>query len=121
MSSRLKDLLGRFRIVDGVELAAVVAHDGLLIEGTASPGIEVDAICAVASNGLAMADALGREIAKGGAVRTVLEYEQGLVVLEPINSDAMLLIMVGEREQLGLLRFMASKHRHAFADALNAI
>jgi len=121
MSVRLKDLLGRFRVMDGVELAAVVAHDGLLIEGAASPGIEVDAICAVASNGLAMADALGREIAKGGAIRTVLEYEQGLVVLEPINSDAMLLLMVGARDQLGQLRFMVNKHRTAFADALNAI
>jgi uncharacterized protein len=108
--TRLKDLLGRFRVVDGVELAAVVAHDGLLIEGSANPGVEIDAICAVASNGLAMADALGREIAKGGAIRTLLEYEQGLVVLEPINSDA-----------IGQLRFMASKHRGAFAEALEAI
>jgi len=121
MSSRLKDLLGRFRALDGIELAAVVAHDGLLIEGNALPGIEVDAVCAVASNGLAMADALGREITKGGALRTVLEYEHGLVVLEPINSDAMLLLMVAERNQLGQLRFMVSKHRSAFADALNAI
>lgn len=121
MSSRLKDLLGSFRVLDGIELAAVVAHDGLLIEGNANPGIEVDAVCAVASNGLAMADALGREIAKGGAVSTVLEYERGLVVLEPINGDAMLLLMVGTREQLGQLRFMVSKHRTAFAEALNAI
>jgi uncharacterized protein len=121
MSVRLKDLLGRFRVIDGVDLAAVVAQDGLLIEGNAVNGIELDAVCAVASHGLALADALGREVAKGGALLTVLEYEQGLVLLEPINSEAMLLIMVNGREQLGQLRLLTSKHRAAFEEALNAI
>lgn len=121
MSSKLKSLLGRFRALDSVEMVAVVAHDGLLIEGTAHPDVDVDAICAVASNGLAMADALGREINKGDTMQTLLEYEQGLVLLEPISDEAMLLLMANTREELGHVRFLVAIHRHDLVDALNAI
>jgi predicted regulator of Ras-like GTPase activity (Roadblock/LC7/MglB family) len=121
MSSKLRNLLGRFRTVDSVELAAVVATDGLLIESTSRPGVDVDAICAVASNGLAMADALGREIDKGGPIQTTLEYEFGLVVIEPISSDAMLLLLANARDDLGYVRFLVAKHRDDMVDALSAI
>lgn len=121
MSSKLRSLLGRFRGVESIELAAVVATDGLLIESAARPGVDVDAICAVASNSLAMADSLGREIAKGEAVQTMLEYQQGLVVIEPISSDAMLLLLASSREDLGYVRFLVSKHREDMVEALSAI
>ncbi|NTW97618.1 MAG: roadblock/LC7 domain-containing protein, partial [Oscillochloris sp.] len=39
MSSKLRDLLGRFRAVESVDLAAIVATDGLLIESAARPGV----------------------------------------------------------------------------------
>lgn len=121
MSSKLTSLLGRFRGVESVELAAVVATDGLLIDCVASPGVDVDAICAVASNGLAMADALGREIAKGGAVQTMLEYEQGLVLIEPISGEAMLLLLANSPEDLGYVRFLVAKHREDMLDAVGSI
>lgn len=120
-SSTLRSLLGRFRAVESVELAAVVATDGLLIESTARDGVDVDAISAVASNGLAMAEALGREVNKGGTVQTMLEYEQGIVLLEPISSDAMLLLLANTRDDLGYVRFLAAMHREDLVDALSAI
>jgi hypothetical protein len=121
MSSSLRSLLNRFRAVESIELAAVVATDGLLIESAAQPNVDVDAICAVASNGLAMAEALGREIAKGDTLQTMLEYETGVVLMEPISSDAMLLLMGNLRDDLGYLRFLVAKHRDDLADALSAI
>ncbi len=119
--SMLGELLDRFRSLESVELAALVASDGLLIESVAEPDVDVDAICAVASNGLAMADALGREIDKGGNVQTMLEYEQGLVVLEPMNSEAMLLLVANAPDVIGHLRFLVALHRHELLDALEAI
>lgn len=120
-SSKLQNLLGRFRTVDSVDLAAVVATDGLLIESSARAGVDVEAICAVASNGLAMAEALGREIDKGGALQTLLEYEHGLVLIEPISNDAMLLLLANTRDDLGYVRFLVAKHRDDMIDALGAI
>ncbi|MBX0327522.1 roadblock/LC7 domain-containing protein [Oscillochloris sp. ZM17-4] len=121
MSIKLRDLLGRFRAIESVDLAAVVATDGLLIESTAREDVDVDAICAVASNSLAMAESLGREIDKGGALQTMLEYEHGLVLIEPISDDAMLLLLAGSRDDLGYVRFLVAKHRDDMGDALREI
>jgi uncharacterized protein len=121
MSNDLKSLLGRFRALESVELAAIVAHDGLLIESTARPGVDVDAICAVASNGLATSESLGREIHKGNSVQTLLEYEQGIVLLELITHEAMLLIVANAREELGYIRFLVALHRVELIEALEAI
>ncbi len=121
MSSELKGLLGHFRRVDSIELAAVVANDGLLIESIAAPGVDVDAICAVASNSLTMAEGLGREIDKGSYVQTLLEYENGVVLLESINHEAMLLLMANAREELGYIRFLVALHRGELIEALEAI
>ncbi len=120
-SIKLKNLLSRFRNVESVELAAVVATDGLLIESIARPGVDVDAVCAVASNGLAMADALGREIDKGGTVQTMLEDDHGIVLIEPISNDAMLLLLANTRDDLGYVRFLVARHREDMLDALSAI
>jgi hypothetical protein len=117
----LGDVIDRFRALQSVELAAVVASDGLLIEGSADAGVDVEAICAVASNGLAMAEALGREIDKGTTVQTMLEYEEGLVLLEPMNTEAMLLLMTRIPEELGHMRFLVALHRDELLDALEAI
>lgn len=102
-------------------MAAIFASDGLLIESSAQPHIDVDAICAVASSGLAAADSLGREVDKGTTLQTMIEYEVGLVLLEPINSEAMLILVANDREELGHIRFLVALHRYDLIDALEAI
>ncbi len=121
MTAEIRDLLGNFRTLDGVSLAAVVATDGLLIEGMADPEVDVDAVCAVASNGLVMTEALGREIGKGGAIQTILEYENGLVVLQPLSDDAMVLLVSTRRNSLGRIRFMLGRYQEPLIEAVNAI
>ena len=121
MTAEIRELLQAFSDLDGISLAAVVATDGLLIEGLAEPDVDVDAVCAVASNGLVMAEALGREIGKGGAVQTILEYESGLVVLEPLSEDAMVLVLSSHRNHLGRIRFLLKRHHQSLFDAVDAI
>jgi uncharacterized protein len=121
MSGSLRDLLNQFRALDNVDLAALAGPDGLLIESSARADVDVDAICAVASNGLALAEAMGREINKGGTVQTMLEYEEGLILLESVTSDAMLVVMTNSPDLLGRLRYMIKANRSDFIDALDAI
>lgn len=121
MTAEIRELLVPFRSLNGVSLAAVVATDGLLIEGLADPEVDVDAICAVASNGLVMAEALGREIGKGSTVQSVLEYESGLVILEPLSADAMVLIVCNRRDSLGRIRFMLKRYHQPLSEAVDAI
>ncbi len=121
MTTEIRQLLENFRSLNGVSLAAVVATDGLLIEGIADPDVDMDAICAVASNGLVMAEALGREIGKGNTAQTILEYESGLVILDPLSDDAMVLIVSSRRTNLGRIRFLLKRYHQSLFDAVNAI
>jgi predicted regulator of Ras-like GTPase activity (Roadblock/LC7/MglB family) len=121
MTTGIQEILDNFRALEGVTLAAVVATDGLLIEGSADQNVDIDAVCAVASNALVMAEALGREIGQGEAVQTALEYESGLVVLEPLNEDAMVLIVSNRRANLGRIRFLLQRFHQPLFDAVAAI
>ena len=118
MSARLKSLLNRFRVLEGIDLAAVVASDGLLIESSARAGVDVDAISAVASHSLTTAETLGREVNKGSPVHTFLQYEQGMVLVEPLTSEAMLVLLSSDPDELGVLRFLVAMHRRELADAV---
>ena len=69
----LATLLGRLQVAGGVDLAAVVSIDGFLIEATHSEGLDAEEFSAVATNGLMVAKAIGREIERG-------EIDPGFVI-----------------------------------------
>ncbi len=121
MSVAMKDLLEQFRAIRGVDVAAVVGPDGLVIESVARPGVDVDAIAAVATNGLLLADALGRQIERGGALQTIVEYESGVLLLESLAEEGMMLIVSRDPTDLGRIRFTAKQHKADLAEALAAI
>ncbi|HEX6606167.1 MAG TPA: roadblock/LC7 domain-containing protein, partial [Chloroflexia bacterium] len=80
----MQDLLSKFRAIRGVGMAAVVGSDGLVIESVHRPELDADALAAVATNGLLLAEALGRQMERGGALQTIIEYEGGVVLIEPL-------------------------------------
>jgi predicted regulator of Ras-like GTPase activity (Roadblock/LC7/MglB family) len=116
----MKDLLDKFRAIRGVDVAAVVGVDGLVIESAARPGVDVDAIAAIASNGLLLADALGRQIERGGARQTIVEYDEGVLLLESLGDEGMMLVLSHDPNDLGRIRYTARQHKPALADALAA-
>ena len=58
MATGMQDLLSKFRAIRGVGMAAVVGSDGLVIESVHRPELDADALAAVATNGLLLAEAL---------------------------------------------------------------
>lgn len=114
----IKDVLNKFKAA-GVDLAAVVSTDGMQIESYSRGNVDVDSLCAIATTGLRISEALGHEMAKGEARQTVLEYEGGAVVLEPLNEDAMMLVVSADPNSIGRIRYMSKKYRQELVDALN--
>jgi uncharacterized protein len=121
VSAAMKELLDNFRAIRGVDMAAVVGTDGLVIESVARPGVDVDAIAAVATHGLMLADALGRQIERGGALQTIVEYEEGVLLLEALGEEGMMLVVSRDPNDLGRIRFTAKQHKADLAEALAAI
>ncbi len=121
MATGMQDVLSKFRAIRGVGMAAVVGSDGLVIESVHRADLDADALAAVATNGLLLAEALGREMARGGALQTIIEYEEGVVLIEPLGDEGMVLVVSDDRNDLGRIRFTAKQYKESLTDALAAI
>jgi predicted regulator of Ras-like GTPase activity (Roadblock/LC7/MglB family) len=116
--SRLSELLQQLRDIGGIDLAAVVGNDGLVLASSAAEGIDVEAVGAVAASGLLLAEALGRELERGAAVQTILEFADGMALLMPLDPDVALLVLARLDANLGRLRLVT---RRARGDLMRAV
>lgn len=118
--TRLNELIQQLRDVDGIDLAAVVGNDGLMLAWSAAEGIDAEAVGAVSASGLLVGEALGRELERGGITQTTLEYEQGLVLLTPLDPDVALLVLARSDANLGRLRLLTRRARGELLRAVSA-
>jgi predicted regulator of Ras-like GTPase activity (Roadblock/LC7/MglB family) len=116
--SQLNERLQQLRDIGGIDLAAVVGNDGLVLASSAGEGIDVEAVGAVAASGLLLAEALGRELERGAAMQTIIEFADGMALLMPLDPDVALLILARPDANLGRLRLVT---RRARADLLRAV
>ena len=115
----LKDVLSKFRVVSGVDAAMVVSSDGMQIESFSRGNIDVDEVCAVASTGLQMSEALGGATARGDIRQAVWEYAGGAIVLEPISEDAMFLVVSTDPNSIGKIRYLSKRYKQDIITALD--
>lgn len=97
VEERLRSLQGEHGLLG----AALVGLDGLLIEGAAGEGVDLEALAAVAAPGLLMMGDLASELGEGMAQVTTMEYPNHTVLLAPMNDDT-LFIAIGEASNLNL-------------------
>ncbi len=118
--ARLGELIQQLRDIGGIDLAAVVGNDGLLLASSAAEGIDAEAVGAVGASGLLVAEALGRELERGGITQTTLEFENGLVLLTPLDPDVALLVLAQPDANLGRLRLLTRRARGELLHAVSA-
>ncbi len=117
---RLDELLQQLRDIGGIDLAAVIGGDGLVLASSAAEGTDVESVGAVAASGLLLAEALGREWERGASVQTTLEFAEGLALLMPLDPDVALLILAKADANLGRLRLVTRRARGELLRAVNA-
>jgi predicted regulator of Ras-like GTPase activity (Roadblock/LC7/MglB family) len=110
MTAELTRLLTKLQTADGNDLVAVVTMDGLLIDSAGRPEIDAPAAAAAACNALLMARALGGELERGEPQLVSVEYEHGLLLLQPLDEDLAMLIMAPKEANLGRLRLVMRKY-----------
>lgn len=120
--SELKETLSKFLTIPGVRLAALVGRDGLMIEGVGHDSLDkLEALGAMGSSGLGNAEALGQEMDRGGGVVGVLmEYEGGLVSIDPLGDFAFIVTFSDTPNSLGHVRYTVKKSRSLLLEALDA-
>jgi predicted regulator of Ras-like GTPase activity (Roadblock/LC7/MglB family) len=116
----LNELLSSFTRVKGVAAAVLVGGDGLPLQSVKAPGVEeaeVDILGAIAASGLPAALEIGQQTTRGGLKQAIYEYENGVVVIEPLGS-AILVVVTDAAANLGLVRLQARK---AHPELLSAV
>ncbi len=119
--SELKETLSKFLTIPGVRLAALVGRDGLMIEGVGHDSLDkLEALGAMGSSGLGTAEALGQELDRGGVIGTLMEYEGGLVSVDPLGDFAFIVTLSDTPQSLGHIRYTVKKTRAVLLEALDA-
>ncbi len=118
----LKQMLGRFLSIPGVRQAILVGRDGLMIEGMTRDGKEdMEAVGAITTTGLSTAEALGQEIARGSIVGVLMEYEHGLVSVDPLGDFAILVTLSDNASSIGRVRHLVKASRNEILEALDIV
>lgn len=124
MAESLATILERLQTAANVDLAAVVSMDGFLVDSAAAQSgdgtMDAEEFAAVATNGLMVAQALGREIDRGGVDSAILEYERGTVIINALDEEVALVMLAGADVNLGRLRLLARRYRDELVAAANA-
>jgi predicted regulator of Ras-like GTPase activity (Roadblock/LC7/MglB family) len=116
----LKQTLSRFLSIPGVRLAVLVGRDGLMIEGLTRDGKEdMEAVGAIMTTGLSTAEALGQEIGRGSVISALMEYEHGLVSVDPLGDFALVVTLSDNASSLGRVRHMVKTSRNEILEALD--
>jgi len=111
MATRLAGVLQELQESNGLDMAAVVTSDGLVVDAAGTEKIDVESICSVASNGLLMMEAVGQELGEAQAEVTTLEYTNHIVVMSPLDSEHLLVLLAGVGMNLGRLRIILRRRR----------
>lgn len=106
----LKDVLTEFTNIPGVNTACLVGRDGFLLDSIAISGIDTEMIGAIASSGFGASESMGTQLGKGQLSMSMIEYDEGPVMLSPVGGDAFLVVVAEKDANLGMIRLKIKKH-----------
>jgi predicted regulator of Ras-like GTPase activity (Roadblock/LC7/MglB family) len=111
----IRDLVAAIRQREGVDAAIVLGRDGLLIDSQATPGLEADDIAARIPAIIGSADDFGSATRRGELLTAVLEHKNGLAIVSVLSGEAILLVLVSPRANIGQLLFELRRNREHIA------
>lgn len=105
----LKEILGELVKVDNVNVAVCVGRDGFVIDAASSQTADTDAIGAMVSTGMGSAESVGRELGLGVMDQAMMEYQDGIVMMTAIGSEALLAVVANKNANLGNVRLQVRR------------
>jgi len=111
----IRDLVAAIRQREGVDAAIVLGRDGLLIDSQLSAGLDADGIAARIPAIIGSADELGAATGRAELLTAVLEHRNGLAIVSVLSPEAILLVLVTPRANIGQLLFELRRNREQIA------
>lgn len=114
----LKQILGEFLKIDGVNAAVVVGRDGFVIESAVSGKMDIDALGAMASTGMGTSEAMGKELGKGDLHQMLVELDHGPIIMSPLSADELIAVVASNEANVGRVRYELKKNKERLIAAL---
>lgn len=111
----IRDLVAAIRQREGVDAAIVLGRDGLLIDSQLGPGLDAEDVAARVPSIIGPADEFGDAIGRGELLTAVLEHRNGLAIISTLSSEAILLVLVTPRANIGQLLYELRRNREHIA------
>jgi predicted regulator of Ras-like GTPase activity (Roadblock/LC7/MglB family) len=108
-TAMLKCVLEEFLQIEGVTTAALIATDGFLIDYVGSEPTDKDALAALGSCAMQFFSRTGIALEMGRVRQSVLEYEDGTIILTQISDEELLAVITGIESTLGRLAYILPK------------
>jgi predicted regulator of Ras-like GTPase activity (Roadblock/LC7/MglB family) len=108
----LKALLKQVLEIKGVKSAAVVDADGLVLEGVSAEGTDLSFVGGAIASSLASSKALAGLLGEGRVTQTMIEYENGPVLMTPLQAEGkefVAVLTLDGSSALGRVRFQLRK------------
>ncbi len=119
--SDLRELLSELSKLQGVSAACLAGCDGFLIDSIFNAKMEDELVGAIASAGFGASESIGQELGRGALQLTMLEFEQGAVIIAPVGDNFLLVVMTDHDANLGMLRLKIRKLGTEFEAAADAV
>jgi len=117
--ANLKSLLNDLVKVEGINAAVVVGRDGFVIEGISTDGkLDIETVGAVISTGLGSSEMMGKELSVGALTQSMIEFDQGVLVMGTLGNDSLLCLVCQPGSNLGNVRLQMKKRSPDLASAL---
>ena len=121
----LRSLLDEIIRIKGLTAVALLGGDGFVIESATAPGatLDLDFLGGVATSSLASSLALAEFFGKGEVTQTLIEFDEGPVLLTPLGgNDARLVVLttLDSAQNLGRVRFQLKKYIPRLLEAAQA-
>lgn len=111
----IRDLVAAIRQREGVEAAVILGRDGLMIDGQAVPGLDIENVAAHVPSIVTASEEFAGMAARGELVTAVLEFGQGLAIASVLSQEAILLVLVKPSANIGQLLFELRRNRDRIA------
>lgn len=111
----IRDLIAAIRQREGVDAVIVSGRDGLVIDSSVGPGLDVDDLAARIPPIVNAADELGAASAGGELVTAVLEHRGRMAVISVLSAETCLLVLVASKSNIGQLLFELRRNRDQIA------
>ena len=121
MAASLADVLHELQVSNGLEMAAIVSADGLVVDAASSGEVDVESICSVASNGLLVMASLGQELGEDIPEALTIEYSRYLVMMSPVVHEHLLVLLAGPGVNLGRMRIVLRRRMEDLTEALESV